>query len=202
MGTYLSLDLDFFNAAGEGDRPTFLRLVDEHLDRVAKFVKRRGVPCVAVMNHQQMLRFVDDSGCDTLLNVDTHSDLAEADVTEFSCGTWVSYVSWRKKGRYVWHHGYTAYRGDCSGNVNLFRPRPRFERGQLSGWNDVIHRRSIKMPALTNNITSIGVCLSPSYVDYAKETGDMLRDWVKKHNIRYVKGRLDEHFAFTRTPPK
>lgn len=200
MSTYLSLDLDFFNAHEHKVPALFVNLVEHHLERVAAFVKQRGIPCTAVMNHQQMLRFVDESGCDTLLNVDTHSDLAEKTVDEFSCGTWVSFVSWRNKGHYRWRHGYTAYRGDCSGSHHLFAPRPCHRRGQLSGWKDVTHTRSVYMPELTEDITAVGVCLSPSYVDFPEETGEFLRDWCKKHNIPYVKGRLDEHFGVTRRP--
>lgn len=200
MSTYFSLDLDFFNAAGRSARPLFLGLVKHNLECVAEFVRRRKVPCVAVMNHQQMLRFVDESGCDTLLNVDTHSDLAKADIEDFSCGTWVSYVKWRKTGKYVWHHGYTAYRGDCSGGANLFCARPRHERGQMSGWMDVDHKKTVRMPTLSNDITAVGICLSPSFVDFPEETGELLRDWTKRHGIPYVRGRLFEHFSVPRKP--
>ena len=201
MSTYLSLDLDFFNASGRSAEPLFLGLVEYNLERVAEFVKRRKIPCVAVMNHQQMLRFVDQSGCDTLLNVDTHSDLAEASIDALSCGTWVSYVKWRKTGQYIWHHGYTAYRGDCSGGANLFCPRPRHKRGQMSGWRDVHHKKTTRMPPLGNDIKAVGVCLSPCYVDFPEETGELLRDWYDRHRIPYVKGRLDEHFSVPRRPP-
>ena len=200
MRTYLSLDLDFFNAVSNEVYPVFMSTVEHHLEEISKFIKSRGTPCVAVMNHQQMLRFVDDSGCDTLLNVDTHSDLAEANVDEFSCGTWVSYVKWRREGRYIWRHGYTAFRGDCSGNVNLFGPRPARERGVLSGWKNVAHVRTRNMPELTEDIQSIGICLSPSYVDFPEETGEVLRGWAKKNNVPYVKGRIDEHFGVRRKP--
>lgn len=200
MSTYLSLDLDFFNAAGRG-KPRFLDLVEQNLERVGEFIRARGVPAVAVMNHQQMLRFVDASGCNRLLNVDTHSDLAETDVDEFCCGTWVSYVKWRKTGSYVWHHGYSAGRGDCSARDVLFKPRSPYNRGERSGWESVFHIRRLGMPPLTEDITSVGVCLSPSYVDFPDESAELLREWTKKYNVPYVRGRKDEHFGVTRRPP-
>jgi hypothetical protein len=200
MATYLSLDLDFFNAAGKQVEPVFFGLVEKHLKQVGEFVKRTGTPCVAVMNHQQMLPFVDESGCDTLLNVDTHSDLADTGVNEFSCGTWVSYVKWRATGKYVWQHGYSAYHGDCSSFSNLYRPRPGRQRGEMSGWRFATHVQNRQMPRLTSAIKSIGVCLSPSYVDFSEETGEIMRNWAKKYGIRYVKGRLDENFSVPRIP--
>ncbi len=199
---YLSLDLDFFNAHNMRSPRAFLSLVELHLNRVADFVHRWSLPCVAVTNHQQMLPFVNDSGCDVLLNVDTHSDLAEKDITDFSCGTWVSYVSWRKHGKYLWHHGDRVDAGECAWPRPLFNPRPSVRRGEMAGWKHADHRRSKQMPRLTESITAVGVCWSPSYVASSDDTGALLRGWAKKNGIRFLKGRLDEHFSVRRRPPE
>lgn len=201
MPTYLSLDLDFFNAAGKGVEPTFCNLVENRLEAVGRFIRRHNIPATAVMNHQQMLRFVNESGCDTLLNVDSHSDLAERNVDEFNCGTWVTFVDWRSKGRFVWHHGFATYYGDCSGDANLFgeKQTPKY-RSKTSGWKAVEHVRSEVMPALTRDITHIGVCLSPSYVDFVDLSYDMMMSWCRKYDVPYVRGRRDEHFSVLRKP--
>lgn len=202
MSTYLSLDLDFFNARRWRSEQRHLEIVADHLAQVAAFVRARRVPCVAVMNHQQMLRFVNASGCTRLVNVDTHSDLTEAGVEEFNCGTWVSYVAWRKNGAYHWHHGDKAKHGECSASPSgLFSAgkTPKM-RAALVGWKTVTHTRDKEMPKLTPDITSIGVCLSPSFVDGAEVVTEVLQQWTKKHGIPYVRGRWDERFSTPRKP--
>lgn len=196
MSTYLSFDLDFFNYphAEEGQR---LNKVRECLRQLHGFAVEHRIPIISVMNHQQMLPFVDNSNCDVLLNVDTHSDLVRSSYNVLNCGTWISYVRWRKRGKYIWWHGSKCSFGDCNGDEGfIFRDNGTIDAGQ-SDWRRIRHMRTFRMPRLTTDIRSIGVCLSPMYVDSPHEVHGIFKEWIKRHNIPYVKGRWNENHERT-----
>lgn len=200
MKTYFSFDLDYFNFHGGKLKP-FVDRAYSYLEEIRHFVAKARIPIVAVMNHQQMLPHVDASRCDTLLNVDTHSDLCESDVVELNCGTWVAYVKWRKQGTFTWWHGYDVSAGDC-GTYNLFSDRRKMVHKGMTDWKVANHIRCKQVPKLTSDIRSVGICLSPSYVDYEGEMTKMFKTWVSAHGVPYTKGRKDEHFGRKRRPPQ
>ena len=190
MKTYLSFDLDYYNYTSTTLK--MLAKIEKTLNDITAFSQEYRVPVLAVMNHQQLLTDVNNSQCDTLINVDTHSDLvAYEDSFELNCGTWVSYVKWRKNGSYFWIHADETSYGDCSGDAQIFVAGRRYN----TDWRRCFHKRSKLFPELGPDIKSIGVCLSPDYVDSYGKVLNIFKKWVKLNNIPYLKGRTDESFG-------
>ena len=106
--TYISIDIDFWGPRW-GVKET-----REDLRDTLKTALGRRIPVIAVMNHQQLLREVNGSQASRLINVDEHSDLAPADCDELNCGTWVSYVRWRRGGEYLWIRNTRELSGSCN----------------------------------------------------------------------------------------
>jgi hypothetical protein len=178
--TYLSLDLDFWNyLPADVARRDIKKVLSIFPD----------VPKIAVMNHQQLLPFINDSRARHLINVDTHSDLATEDCNILGCGTWVSYVNWRTQGTYTWYHRLELSMGDCA-DKRIFRERCtlKFE----TDWKS-LHRKRVKIfpkKLYEGTYEGIGLVLSPEYSD--KELFPVFREIVKTYNIKYVKGTMNE----------
>lgn len=108
--TYLSVDIDFFAPPYYASDEEVLTFLDLLRDVAAK----KNVPIHAMMNHNQMLKYVDCSSARRLINLDAHSDLADKDVDERNIGTWISYVKWRKEGEYFWlRNAHDPWAGEC-----------------------------------------------------------------------------------------
>jgi len=196
MSTYLSVDLDFWNNQ-------FEEVAEDDLEHIFAGAKKLGIPTVAVMNHQQLTPFVNRSGATKLVNIDTHSDLADKYVEYRNCGTWVSYVKWRAKGKYKWVHRLSLFVGECnSGNPIFMDVGPA--RMNLVDWSEVSHERVKYLPKANSLLTdccSIGFVLSPSYTNH--ELQPIFKQMVKKYNIPYLKGtRNEENKLSWATPPK
>ena len=200
MKKYVSVDLDFWNDCHPHD-------VENDLNRLFSLARKKGIPIVAVMNHQQLLRYVDASKARELINLDTHSDLGCVDtVDEFNCGTWIAYVRWRHRGIYRWLHRKTVNDGECAWERPIFmnehctRVRTRPEN---TDWKKVTHRRVKKMPNISDllkDCVEMGFVMSPAYSDYDFE--EVFRKTLKKFDIPYKKGRRDEEFyGAERKPP-
>jgi len=199
MRTYVSIDLDFFN----GMSPD---VVESTLDNFFASALRRRVPMVAVMNHQQLTRFVDESCAKKLINIDMHADIVDSDVQEFNCGTWISFVRWRHRGHYHWVHRHSVGDGECSWADPIFmglHNQPR-TRGHITDWKRVSRRKVVGFPysrTLLSNCVSVGFVLSPYYVD--AELEPVFRTLVKRYQMRYIRGIRNEDFhSVSRTPPK
>lgn len=170
---------------------------------LARDCKLTHIPLTTVANHQQMLRYVDESNATQLINYDYHSDLAGADVRQFSCGTWVSYVRLRKMGQYRWIHRGSTEAGDCN------YPKPIFENGVraragLSDWNRITHAKTRAIvprlsPELMSNVVHVSVCASPSYAE--SWLGKLFYRWRKEFDLPYYRGRRDDdRIQHTRRP--
>jgi hypothetical protein len=186
LSTFLSLDMDFFNYNTRTDK--VINFLDSILDL--------GVPITAVMNHQQMLPIVNASKARLLLNIDAHSDLTE-DPYLLDCGSWVSYVSWASRGTYHWWDC-SHSEGDCSGFNPIFMYRTI--RHNTTYWNNLQHTNSNTAPNLSRfKITEVAICMSPEYSD--QDLQILFKQWVKKNNIPYIKGRRDETYCRQCLPP-
>ncbi len=192
--TFVSIDIDFWNPLNH----TSLR---PYLDQLVTLCRgRHFIPIRAVTNHQQMLPLVNESGATKLVNLDTHSDLADTTANELSCGTWVSFCKLRHTSHYHWIHADTHYKGECNGEWPIFKARGLDE--DLTDWDLVTHQRVRRAPNLETLLCDaaiVCVCSSPSYsYDGLLEQFDA---WRKEHDIPYRKGRRDEHFGRKATPP-
>lgn len=196
---FLSIDIDYWNWVNEDlCYKQLCRIFDrlKHLHRDKK---------TAVMNHQQMLSLVNESRARTLINVDFHSDLAEKDCEEFSCGTWVSYVKWRKENNasYHWIRPIVdTFEGDC-GQKYMFD----FDNNLMPGitdWNKIITKyinpRKLKTKYITKNVSNVSFCLSPTYCNEGLEP--IFREIVNKYNLKYKKGRRrEDDYVISRKVP-
>lgn len=143
---YLSIDLDFWNHR-ERSFPHEFRF----LTQVAKIAKTLDKGCfVMVDSHEELLPYVNKSGCNTLINVDFHSDLSnrfDSDKKQkyavcgkrehLNCGNWVTYVDFKDTGEFIWihpHSGKNIYSGFCHyPESNRHNP---FVRPYLAGWEN------------------------------------------------------------------
>jgi hypothetical protein len=176
--TFLSVDIDYFN-----DCPS----------QLGKFLGwlEINIPLSVsvVTSHYQMLAKVNKSSASVLLNIDAHSDLASCDVPFLNCGTWVSYVSWRDEGRYIWIRPERSYEGECNGGDNIFEPGSE----ATSDWREyksyyVPIKSLISSRRVWKDINAISVCfcVSPNYAN--KEVKDIFRAWMKMKQLKATPG--------------
>lgn len=183
--SYLSIDLDYFN----GCNPEF---VESTLDRILRGVRRRGLPLVAVMNHQQLLPHIDQHPAEILWNFDQHADMAPKTIDRLDCGSWVAYVRWRKKSAYIWVR-------------NSFDPRHGINGSDCfehSDWQVVQSITSVEAPGwsdLLARAVAVGVCLSPAYADPELEAP--LRAVLARYGVSLKKGRREEDHERRIRPP-
>lgn len=195
MKTYLSIDMDYWN----GRTPAYTR---RSLFSLLKRLKKKRVPMMACMNHQQMLNHVNDSNARRLINLDTHSDLSQPDVDRLNCGTWVSYVKWRQKGEFVWCHRHSIDQGDCSrwNGRRIFCSNGAINK-IASDWKK-IKRTKMLLPNyryLTNYTIAVGLVLSPDYIE--DELEHIFYEAISEFNIDYFKGRRNEDHFRNVIPP-
>lgn len=189
MGSYLSIDVDYFNhTTSYQDKYS----VENELGTLLNTCVRNNIPVIAVMNHQQMLPYVDSSKANSLINIDTHADLTDSFVNFLDCGTWVSYVSWRKRGSYTWIR---AQRGYKEGNCN----RPfKWNTGTDWGSTEAIRHTTSINQFLLGDCVGVGLCMSPAYS--FEEWVLIFRRLVKEFRIPYIKGDLTENKRVNRSP--
>jgi len=166
MKIYLSIDLDFWNQ-GSHSYPHMKRFLREAISYVPR--KRLFV----VDSHEKLISSVNRSGCDTLINIDWHSDLSNRldpsfkdnpEYNKVNCGSWASFIKWRKDGIYTWIHPYEvrwrSERGYCHAPL---RPENNpFLHPQLSGWM-FAHQKRNKHPEKIipwSFVHSVGIAFS------------------------------------------
>ena len=201
MKTYLSIDIDFWEDLSKD-------YLQKDLHRLVTELNKRQVPIIAVMNHQQLLPHVSESGARRLVNVDQHSDLADFIVEKLDCGSWVSYVSWRKKGEYVWIRRHSLEAGECNGGDPIFRERGGVDK-TLSDWKKLSTKRVRYLPPLKEllkGVVAAGICLSPSFIPSSsfQDVGGfekVFRRIVRQFKIPYKRGLRNEHYLEQKRKP-
>jgi hypothetical protein len=177
MNTFLSIDVDFWVDANT------LR----HQLHLLMGRKNKDIPIIAVMNHQQMLRAVNESNARRLINIDEHSDLAECTVEELNCGTWVSYVKWRLEGTYIWIRNSGDFHSRCNS--------VRFDSwDEGSDWKKLESRylkeNNLKLTTYLPDCVGIGLCISPAFA--RADIADVFTEIVAEYGIPYRKGIRNE----------
>lgn len=171
MKIYLSIDLDYWC------KDKTPRRVNAFFKKV--FALREEI--MVVESHERLLSHINHcKGCDVLCNVDFHSDFVGNYHFKKEDGTkdkpmdanWVNFVSWRKKGHYIWVCPFKqCYR-------NLFRLKPEgdgacwgakednpFEEG-WHDWKEASYFVDTNMFVNTNllNVVAVGISLSQDYL--------------------------------------
>ena len=194
MKTYLSVDLDFFNPWDH-----YLEEVETMLVLIIRQARKRNIPLLAVMNHQQLLPVVNASRARRLVNVDEHSDVTEGDISELDCGSWVSYVRWRAQGHYHWvRNCCSTSRGNCNGELSW---------GEDTEWRKVTsvnradhaHVGPDYVTSPRHRCVGVGLCMSPSFSTAGLQ--DLFRRIVAEEGVPYKKGRRQEKYSRKIKPP-
>jgi hypothetical protein len=165
LNAYLSIDLDYWRYEIDARR------VNRFFDRVFGL----GLPIFVAALHDQLLPEIDKSGCDTIINVDAHSDLADLPepgvdmlLDKLNEGTWGNFISWKARGRFIWR--YPDKRHIFSG----FCHEGRFEgdetnplvHPELAGWRSTAMQHGLgKLP--WRSLRAVGVSLSAYWVGAA-----------------------------------
>ena len=156
MKTYLSIDLDYWSYSTE-------QSAVRCFDRVFSL----GLPIYVAPYHHQLLTHMNESACDTLINVDFHSDLCDLHDPPHDLlneGTWGNFVSWQKNGRFIWRYpsGPRVHDGYCHARLNPFTKN-------ASGWKKTEMKKGLSdLP--WDSVQAIGVCLSKYWLGSAPIT--------------------------------
>lgn len=192
MASYLSIDIDYFNPYLSLALASCCDIEGEIRQLIERAIIRE-LPILAVMNHQQLLDHVNKSDAKTLINLDTHSDLCYKETGILDCGSWVSFVSWRHRGKYQWVRAQESIDdGNCNGSRRW---------SSDTDWKEVgaIRHISSTEKFLRNDCVGVGFCMSPSYA--RKPLVSLFRKIVSEYKIPYKKGRLNEHNILRRMKP-
>lgn len=183
---YISIDVDFWIKDTKALTRSLMSLMDNKGD----------IPIVAVMNHQQLLPHVNKADARHLINIDYHSDLNNITVKELHCGSWVSYVTWRREGRYTWIR---PERDPSRGRCESIGPR----WNSFTDWKST--RSLIEPPAkfnpskLLHNCVGIGLCMSPAFIP--KIMREFFVEFVRLCDIPYEPGDPSEIASESLVPP-
>jgi hypothetical protein len=144
-----------------------------------------------------MLSEVNNSEARRLINIDAHSDLAGCDINFLCCGSWVSFVNWRRRGKYVWiRRREDPWFGSCNGNQERSW---YFDTDWKSTNSRYIAEKNLRLTDYLNDCVGIGVCMSPAYAQ--QDAIKVFREFVNKHSIPYRKGLLSEKQERNIRPP-
>ncbi len=158
----------------------------DDLHEVIRHGKNQGLPIIGVMNHQQILNEVNSSGARRLINVDAHSDLAGTDCDELNCGTWVSYVRWRRSSEYIWIRNQKGITwGSCNGGRRIWN-----KNTDWGTTKSVYLGRGFKAREIMDECVGIGISMSPAWC--TEEMEKIFNEALKDYGINYKKGRRDE----------
>ena len=203
---YLSIDSDFWMSPKKAFNALhgfYIALYKGKLKSLRGAWPWFNFPVVAVQNHQQMLRHANNHPADILINIDQHSGVAaENEIKELNCGTWISFVKWRKQADYLWVRSGPVWRGNCNGN-NVDGYENRWNQGH--GWRkatSILRSEKLDLCNLVKDytLTGVGLCMSPDYID--REIEGVFRKIVKLFEIPYTKGRRNEDYARKIRPGK
>ena len=179
MSTYLSIDIDFWKKQRD--------LV--HMKKFLEIAKGASPNILIVDSHEQLKSHVNKSGCNTLINVDYHSDIYDIahphyDHThdpyerKYNCGTWVNFVNCRNKGSFTWIHPHIHDRGIQYGYCHVesrrnFMTVNPFFNPKIAEWNE-----TYKIASLTpedhinwNDVVAVGIAFSYAWLRHGTKDG-------------------------------
>jgi len=167
---YLSIDIDFWNCLGV-----------DNLIETLELVRDSGKLRQVCDNHRCLLKSVNKSGCTTLINVDTHSDIVSDSDLEYlrhskypilNCGTWVNHVNKCLRSEFVWFYPKDyGLRCETEGNP--------FAEPEKIGWKTVQETPVSLFPIdLIADATDIGIAVSYYWLE--RELTKEKVQWVFK----------------------
>ncbi len=156
MNVYLSVDLDYWRR--QRDPKSCTAFFQE--------VWKLGLPICVAMYHHHLLPHMNGQDCDTLVNVDYHSDIVDPDpgrALDFTEGSWANFVDWRYSSRFIWRYPLPECLGVGRGYCH--EKRNPFDKPGIAGWNYAQKRLGLYgIP--WRHIKAVGVCLSPDWLGH------------------------------------
>ena len=155
---YLSIDIDYWSKHSQSRKEAI-----EYIDEVIKLCPQN-IKCV--IYHHRLLPHINKSKSDTVYNIDFHSDLSDR-VPNYCMneGTWANFVKFKSTGKFIWFYPFKEcydFLGRCDSEENPFDSPT-----DVAGWRHAEHK--LYKPSLdwlkTKDITGIGFCISPDYID-------------------------------------
>lgn len=164
---FLSIDIDYWAMYYHGLN-CHSNVMINYLNKILNL----SLPTHIVVEHQEMLPFVNKSGCDFLINLDYHSDITDSTERlqkEFNEGTWINYVNENQRKTFLWiYPEKVCYdssinvigRGRCDVKHNPFTNKSL----EVCGWEKT-HRRLRRLPTKQElkRVKEVGICLSPEW---------------------------------------
>jgi len=163
MGTYLSIDLDYWQ--NDADELAAIRFLHKILGL--------RVPKVIFHEHDSLLEFVNESGCSKLINVDYHSDFAnfgnihEMETEGCNCGTWVDFAEPLKTFEWRYPSYYRCFKrgeGRCD-RYQAQQPSVQtrcWSRGKGLRGLEVAHKEGVK-GIRTDAVKAVGIAISSDF---------------------------------------
>ena len=151
---YLSIDLDYWRRQRAPNTCTAF----------FQEVWKLGLPIYVAMYHHHLLPHINAQDCDTLVNVDYHSDLVDLDpgrILDFQEGTWGNFVDWRHRGTFIWRYPFPECLHIGAGYCH--DTRNPFEDPTAARWQRTQKRRGLYGVPL-QRVKAVGVCLSPNWL--------------------------------------
>ena len=201
---YLSIDMDFWDKP-ENAFECLHNLLQSLYISNNKMWEQDSSPIIAVMNHQQLLPHVKNRQSDILINIDKHSDIcAEKNLNDLNCGSWVSYIKWRRTSDYLWVRQHSVWMGNCNGYDLMTGSERYWNKGH--GWysaKTIKKNDKIDICDLVKKyqLTGVGLCMSPDYIGHP-ELEKIFKTIVRLYEIPYFKGRKAENYGRKVKPPK
>lgn len=180
MKVYLSIDLDYWQRQHDAQFCTVF------FQKVWKL----GLPICVALYHHHLLPHINGCDCDTLINVDYHSDLADLDscrALDFQEGTWGNFVDWRYGGTFIWRYPLPGCVSTRDGYCHTYR-NP-FEAPEVAHWNRVQKRCGL-LGIPWNRVKAVGVSLSPHWIGHPNTL-------VEPLDRLHINHWLDDHYRQT-----
>ena len=173
---YLSIDLDYWTCL-----KTF------SIEECNEFIKRikdvESDKFIFVFSHEDLLTDINESDCNSLVNVDFHSDLANYDDNLLlNEGTWVNFVSWKNEGKFSWRFPSNNLKslGCChDSSVNDFSEL----NCKNTGWKKIESIKGTKNISWSK-VRRVGISLSPDWIQTPRVLQCVLPSLLHK-NITY-----------------
>ncbi len=189
---YLSIDLDYWICTNGNWRPPkgipFLRKVFN-----------LGVPLQVVLSHEELLKYINKSGANAIINIDYHSDLADNDVdgVELNEGTWGNHVAFcgDQNASFIWIHPYPVCNSRNEGRCDEYENPFTKQCKRICGWTKT-ERKCGKLPSksVLNKVVEVGISISPNWCeeDELQEYLDFLlgKEVSVKKTLKRLQGEI------------
>jgi len=155
---YLSIDLDYWR----------YHTTPESCTSFFQQVWQLKLPVHVAAYHHHLLPHVNSFDCNTLINVDYHSDLCDLPAgrtIDFTEGTWINFVDWRFWGTFTWRFPTTRCLNGRGGYCHV--DRNPFEDASAARW-DKVQKRVGLWGIPWHRVKAVGVSVSPNWIGSAQ----------------------------------